>query len=149
MSDVPEARVLTLGYEGKRLDEVLATLTEHGTDRVVDVRAINESSVEGFSGEVLSEALEGEGIGYHHLGELGDFQPEPYPDYMETDDFHAAYEALGELIEEGTSCLICTCADVSSCHRRFLAMRLREAGVKVVHLTPAGPKEAVTFDAEP
>lgn len=142
-------QVVTTGYADKHLDEVLDELTEHDVDRVVDVRAINESSVEGFTGDELAEALGREGIAYRHIGELGDFQPEPYPSYMETDDWEAAYEALLEAVEEGTSALLCTCADVASCHRRFLARRLREDGFDVVHLTPAGPKEAVTFDAGP
>lgn len=143
------AQVLTLGYADRTLADVLGDLEEHGVDRVVDVRAINESSVDGFSGEELAEALSREGIAYRHLGELGDFQPQPYPDYMETDDWREAYETLLDAVDEGTSALLCTCADVSSCHRRYLARRLREDDVDVVHLTPAGPKEAVTFDTGP
>lgn len=149
MSDATNARVLTLGYEGKTLDEVIGTLEEHGVTRVVDVRAINESSVDGFTGDELAEALGGEDIAYRHVGELGDFQPEPYPEYMASDDWRAAYEELLEAVDGDTSCLLCTCADVSSCHRRYLARKLREDGHTVVHLTPAGPKEAVTFDAGP
>ncbi len=147
----PEAaRVLTLGYEGKSIDQVLDELTEHDVSRVVDVRAIDESSVDGFSGDELAQALGGAGIGYEHLGTLGDFQPEPYPDYMTTDDWHAGYEALLDALDpDATTALLCICADVSSCHRRYLARRLREDGHTVVHLTPAGPKEAVTFDAGP
>jgi uncharacterized protein (DUF488 family) len=141
-----EARVVTLGYAERSLEDVLADLGEHGVDRLVDVRAINESSVDGFSGPELAEALGHEGIAYLHLGELGDFQPQPYPEYMASEDGRAAYEDLLEAVEEGTSALLCTCADVAACHRRFLARRLREDGFRVVHLTPAGPKEAVTFD---
>lgn len=142
-------RVVTTGYAEKSLDQVLDELDEHEVDRVVDVRAINESTVDGFTGEELAEALGREGIAYLHLGELGDFQPEPYPSYMDTDDWQAAYASLLDAVREGTSALLCTCADVASCHRRYLARRLREDGLDVVHLTPAGPKEAVTFDAGP
>lgn len=147
MGEDSAAPVLTVGYEGKSLQDLLEELHEHDIERVVDVRAIAESSVDGFSGEELARALASEGVGYVHLGQLGDFQPEPYPDYMETDDWAEGYDELTEEIGDAAACLLCTCADVSSCHRRFLARQLREDGYKVVHLTPAGPKEAVTFDS--
>ncbi len=146
MSPEGPARVFTIGYDGKQPAEILEALSEHAIHRLIDVRAIAESSKEGFSADELMGPLAELDIGYIHMGELGDFQPEPYKDYMETSEWQEAYERLLDHVSEGVSCLLCACADVSSCHRRFLAMRLREDGARVVHLTPAGPKEAVTFE---
>lgn len=146
MPDEGGPKVLTAGYDDKTPSEFLAILQEHDVDRVLDVRALAESSQEGFSGEELEQRLASREIGYVHLGSLGDFQPEPYPDYMETDPFLEEYERLVEHAETGKSLVLCACADASSCHRRFLARRLRDDGLDVVHLTPAGPKETVTFD---
>lgn len=149
MGPAEPGRVLTIGYEGKTLEELLDTLVDHDVARVLDVRAVAESSVAGFSEDELAQALAAEGMDYAHLGELGDFQPQPYPDYMQGEDWQAGYERLIDHLGEQPSALLCACADVSSCHRRYLARQLREDEIPVVHLTPAGPKEAVTFESGP
>lgn len=146
MPETGDPAVLTAGYDDKTLSEFLGILDEQDVDRVLDVRALADSSQEGFTGEELKQALAAEDIGYLHLATLGDFQPEPYPDYMESEDFQEGYERLVDQAREGLSLILCACADVSSCHRRFLARRLRDDGLDVVHLTPAGPRETVTFD---
>jgi uncharacterized protein (DUF488 family) len=146
MASSTDAQVLTIGYGGKSVRDLLDTLVDHDADRVLDVRAIADSSQEGFSAEPLQQNLATRDVGYVHLGSLGDFQPQPYPEYMETDDWNEGYERLLDNVDRGVSCLLCACEDVSACHRRFLARRLREDGFDVVHLTPAGPKQAATFD---
>lgn len=138
--------VLTAGYEDKTAAEFDSLLDEHDVDRILDVRALAESSQEGFSGPELEERLAARDVGYLHLPGLGDFQPAPYPDHMETEEFEQAYQRLVDQAQEGRSLLLCACADASACHRRFLARKLREQGFEVVHLTPAGPKETVTFE---
>lgn len=146
MPDAGATTVLTAGYADKTDDEFLALLADHDVDRVLDVRALADSSQEGFSGEELEASLAAEDVGYLHLAALGDFQPEPYPEHMQTEDFRDDYERLVEHARAGRSLLLCACPDVSACHRRFLAQRLRDDGLDVVHLTPAGPKETVTFE---
>ncbi len=146
MADPGAGLVLTAGYADRTLSEFIQTLDRHDIDRVLDVRALADSSQEGFSGEELEQALASVDTGYVHLGSLGDFQPQPYPEYMQTQAFGDGYARLLEHVEAGRSLVLCTCPDVSSCHRRFLAKRLREDGHEVVHLTPAGPKETVTFE---
>lgn len=146
MPDAGADKVLTAGYADKTLAEFLALLDEHDVDRVLDVRALADSSQEGFSGDELEASLAAEDVGYLHLAALGDFQPEPYPEHMGSEGFQADYERLVEHARAGRSLLLCACPDVSACHRRFLAQRLREDGLEVVHLTPAGPRETVTFE---
>lgn len=146
---MPEAgapAVLTAGYGDKSVAEFLQLVDEHDVERVVDVRALADSNREGFGGEELETRLAGRDVGYLHLATLGDYQPEPYPDHMETDAFAEAYERLLDQARQGRSLLLCKCPDVSACHRRFLARRLRDDGLDVVHLTPAGPRETLTFE---
>lgn len=146
MPDTGEATVFTAGYADKDLTEFLALLADHDVERVLDVRALADSSQEGFSGGELEQALAAEDVGYLHLAQLGDFQPEPYPEYMETEDFAEGYARLLDHVGDGVSLILCACSDASSCHRRFLARKLRKQGLDVVHLTPAGPKETLTFE---
>lgn len=145
MPEGEQATAFTFGYGDKDLDQVLSLLADHGVDRVADVRAIAVSSVEAFSEEALAESLGAEGIAYSSFGELGDFQPEPYPSYMTTEAFEQAFGELTGFLEGHRGAVMCQCPDVGSCHRRFLARGLAEAGLRVVHLTPAGPTEAVTL----
>lgn len=146
MSTSGSPAVLTAGYEDKTVAEFTSLVDEHDVDRVLDVRALAESSQEGFSGPELEERLATRDVGYLHLAGLGDFQPEPYPEHMQTSDFQEDYQRLVDQTQQGRSLILCACADASSCHRRFLARKLREEGFEVVHLTPAGPKETVTFE---
>lgn len=141
-----DATVFTAGYADKTLTEFLDAVEDNGIDRVLDVRALADSTQEGFSGEELADALAGRDVGYLHLASLGDFQPEPYPEHMETEAFAEDFDRLLDQARAGRSLVLCACADVSACHRRFLAQRLRREGLDVVHLTPAGPKETVTFE---
>ncbi|MDX1611454.1 MAG: DUF488 domain-containing protein [Candidatus Thermoplasmatota archaeon] len=147
MAQGERGTVLTIGYEGKTLDGVLSELSAQELTRIIDVRAVAESSVPGFSRDELAQALAGEGLDYVHLGSLGDFQPEPYTDYMETDDWAKAYSRLVEELDKpGRACILSKPAAVERCHRRFLQRQLVQDGFRVVHLTPAGPREAVTLD---
>lgn len=147
MSDQGRSTVLTIGYGGSSLGEILDQLADYGVDRVVDIRAVAESTVEGFSSEELARALGEAGMAYVHIGELGDFQPEPYPEYMETETWQEGYQALARVLaEDGTTCLLSKPQSVGQCHRRFLQVALAEDGYRVVHITPAGPREAPTLD---
>lgn len=139
-------RVFTIGYGDKTLPGFLDALAPYDIDIIVDIRAVPESSVEGFSQDELVDALAGASLEYAHLGELGDFQPEPYPEYMETEDWEEGYQALVELAEEGTPCLMAPNPDIGACYRRFIQQRLEQDGYTVVHLTPAGPRQATTLD---
>lgn len=142
-------RIYTLGYEDKTLPEILTELTQNDVQRVIDIRAVNESTHEAFNGPPLADALSEHGIAYHHIGQLGDFQPQPYPQYMETPTWQDAFESLLDTLDNDNTALLCTCANVATCHRRYLAQRLRDADHAVIHLTPAGPKQSTAFEPDP
>ena len=63
--------LLTIGYEGKCLEEYLNQLLQAGVTLLCDVRRNPLSRKYGFSKLTLSKACEGVGIRYEHLPELG------------------------------------------------------------------------------
>ncbi len=65
------SRLLTIGYEGRSLEEYLNLLIRHGTTLLCDVRRNAISRKYGFSKTTLDRACSGVGIRYEHLPELG------------------------------------------------------------------------------
>jgi uncharacterized protein (DUF488 family) len=63
--------LLTIGYEGRTLDEFLARLRDAGCTVLGDVRRNAFSRKPGFSKRPLAEGCAGAGIRYEHLPELG------------------------------------------------------------------------------
>jgi uncharacterized protein (DUF488 family) len=63
--------LLTIGYEGKCLEQYLNQLLQAGVTLLCDVRRNPLSRKYGFSKATLSKACEGVGIRYEHVPELG------------------------------------------------------------------------------
>jgi uncharacterized protein (DUF488 family) len=61
----------TLGYEGKNVEEFMASLREHKIAMLVDVRRNPISRKPGFSKKGLEERCRAEGLEYRHMPELG------------------------------------------------------------------------------
>jgi uncharacterized protein (DUF488 family) len=145
-------RVFTVSYEGASLDEFLARLLSAGVGCVVDVREAPISRKKGFSKSALTASLEGVGIGYRHVRELG--CPKPVRDrYREDGDWSRYTKAyLSHLAEQGVAvkqlaaqshreptALLCYEADFNRCHRTYVARAVvtGDSG-QVVHLTREG-----------
>jgi uncharacterized protein (DUF488 family) len=62
---------LSVGYEGRALDDFVRLLEEHRVEVLVDVRENAISRKPGFSKRRLSEALDDAGIDYQHQPRLG------------------------------------------------------------------------------
>jgi uncharacterized protein (DUF488 family) len=124
--------LFTVGYAGRTLDELLATLREAGVDRVVDVRALPLSRKKGFSKTPLSEALTRAGIDYMHVRAAGN----PFRDdkndaehglarYAGHVDAHPeVLDELAVIVEGHRAALLCMESDAARCHRSVLAARL-------------------------
>jgi uncharacterized protein (DUF488 family) len=69
--DATTRALLTIGYEGRTLDEYLAILRDAGCTLLCDVRRNPFSRKPGFSKRALAEACAGAGIRYEHMPELG------------------------------------------------------------------------------
>jgi len=63
--------VLTIGYGGRSLDELVKLLEERGVKVVVDVRHDARSAKPEFSARSLERSLSAHGIDYVRLSELG------------------------------------------------------------------------------
>ena len=69
--DCGRARIFTLGYEKRSIEEFLALLCKHKIDMVIDVRRNPVSRKKGFSKSALGTRIDEAGIGYVHVGEWG------------------------------------------------------------------------------
>ena len=122
-------RLFTIGYEGTDLDAFLATLERAKIDVLLDIRELPISRRNGFSKNVLREALEACGIAYRHEKHLG--SPRTIRHRLREDGnyqrFFNAYakhlarhsELLEALCDElnGNVALMCYERDHTQCHR--------------------------------
>lgn len=138
--------LLTIGYEGARREDFIATLTAAKAEIVIDVREVPVSRKRGFSKNVLADALKAAGIGYVHLRALG--TPKPGREAARRGDAGTferifrthlsgdpAQEALSEAVDIATSgraCLVCLERDHSRCHRSIVAEAMCERADFVV-----------------
>jgi uncharacterized protein (DUF488 family) len=141
--------LLTIGYEGCRIDDVLAALKAARVGLLVDVRAVPQSRKPGFSKRQLAAGLDAVGIRYLHLQALGtpkagrDAVRAGHPErmvpifraHMRGDQALAELAQATELARSERVCLLCFEHDPAHCHRRLVAeMITAETGQGVVDL---------------
>jgi uncharacterized protein (DUF488 family) len=143
-------RLLTIGYEGCTIQQVVAVLAAAQVGLLIDVRALPRSRKPGFSKRQLAAGLDEKGIAYVHLQGLG--TPKPgrdavragHPEIMETifrehmtsDRAQVELGRAKVLALETRACLLCFEHDPACCHRRIVAeMIAADTGQKIVHLT--------------
>ena len=141
--------LLTIGYEGCTIQDVLTALETAQVNLLIDVRAMPRSRKPGFSKRQLAAGLDATGIPYLHLQGLG--TPKPgrdavragHPEIMEaifrehmtSDQAQAALSLAQALARETRACLLCFEQDPACCHRRIVAeMIAAQTGQEVVHL---------------
>jgi uncharacterized protein (DUF488 family) len=143
------SELLTIGYEGCTVAEVLAELRTVRVRLLIDVRAVPQSRKPGFSKRQLAAGLDEQGITYVHLQGLGTPKPgrdavraghpermEPiFREHMTSDRAQADLANAKQLARGARVCLLCFEQDPMTCHRRFVAeMVSAETGQPVVHL---------------
>lgn len=141
--------LLTIGYEGCTIADVLAELKAAGTGLLIDVRAVPQSRKPGFSKRQLAAGLDEQGIGYVHLQALGTPKPgrdavraghpermEPiFREHMRSDRAQAELAQAKMLTRRQRVCLLCFEQDPMTCHRRLVAeMIADETQQPIVHL---------------
>jgi len=130
-----EIKVYTIGYGGRKISDVINILEKHDITVVIDVRRFPKSKDPAFSRENLEKTLKENEIEYVFLGEsLGGFVRGGYEKYMGTQKFMEGFNALLKIIERETAALMCKERNAKYCHRRFIAQRLENLGVKVMHI---------------
>ncbi len=65
------ATIVSAGYQGRTLDEMIELLASHEVETLVDIRLTPISRKRGFSKTALTEALRSTGIEYVHERDLG------------------------------------------------------------------------------
>jgi uncharacterized protein (DUF488 family) len=141
--------LVSIGYEGKTVGDLVAQLLEQDVRVLVDVRLTPLSRKPGLSKTKLSEALAAVGIVYVHHRALGNPKDnragfragklESRARYREVLDTAAATDALThvcELLDGGVVALLCFEQDHAECHRDIVVRRLMKArpDAAVVHV---------------
>lgn len=151
MAEVDPKALLTIGYEGSTIGDVLTALQAAQVGLLLDVRAVPQSRKPGFSKRQLAAGLDEVGVRYVHLQGLG--TPKPgrdaaragHPDRMEviflehmkSDRAQADLAQAKLLAREQRACLLCFERDPAQCHRRLVAeMVSAETQQPIIHLHP-------------
>ncbi len=137
---MPKSPLVSLGYEGRSVDELVAGLLAESVTVLVDVRLTPLSRKPGLSKRKLAEALEAGGIRYLHLRALGNPKDNRAPFRAGDPDSHALFLRLiaedegaralrhvAELLDDQTVALLCFERDHDACHRHLVASELQRA----------------------
>jgi uncharacterized protein (DUF488 family) len=128
--------IVTIGYEGRTLEDFIVTLQAEGVDVLMDVRLNAISRKPGFSKKALAAAAEAAGIEYRHEPSLGN--PIDNRDAYRAGDERAraryreriadspAVDELIVLASKRRVALLCVERDHSICHRDELVNVARE-----------------------
>jgi uncharacterized protein (DUF488 family) len=144
--------VTTVGYQAATVHSFLEVLREVRVELVVDVRAVASSRRPGFAKSALAANLQGAGIDYLHLRDLGTpatgraaarggrhaEMRRIYRAHLDTLAARAALDALADIVRSGRRvCLLCFEADAAHCHRTLVADALSAlVPLHVTHLAP-------------
>ena len=139
-----EYQLVSLGYEGRTVDELIVNLLRERVSVLVDVRLTPLSRKPGMSKKRLASALESAGIRYVHLRALGN--PRENREAFRSGDpaSHEVFRALlvgepgadaiqhvVELLDGETVALLCFERDHQTCHRRLVADELQRANPRL------------------
>lgn len=139
------ADFFTLGYTGRKTDELLATLKRHGVRTLLDVRQIAVSMYRPeLSKSNLRQLVEAEGMLYTHLPELGvprDIRAkaietgsreviwEWYDEYVVGPYFRMNLHRFLNSVEHPVA-MMCVEIDPAECHRHRLFIALEQMGLR-------------------
>lgn len=149
--------IATIGYQGAKLADFLATLAAAKVDLLIDVREIAFSHRREFMRNALAAVLRDAGIEYRHMKALG--TPKPGRDAAKAGDRagfrkhllkqlgspegKAALAEAAELVRHQRICLLCMEHDPKLCHRSEVARRLaKTTGTAIAHLDPVAPQRS-------
>ena len=136
------SRLLTIGYQGQSLTELVRRLRSREVRLLIDVREIARSRRPEFNRSRLSKALARAGIRYQHVPELGSpsgLRRALYEsgDFERFADLYLAYVRrwrtsdvadLTRIVRrEGTVCILCYESDATQCHRHIVAAEAQRA----------------------
>ena len=134
------SHLVSVGYEGRDVAELVESLVDQGVSTLVDVRLTPLSRKRGLSKRRLQAALAEREIRYVHLPALGNpkdnragfraGQPQSrhrFAALLRTDEGELALSHVAELLDDQTVALLCFERCHTDCHRQLVAERLRGA----------------------
>lgn len=126
--------IVSVGYEGRAIDDFVAELVLAGVQTVADVRLNAISRKAGFSKTRLKEALEEAGINYRHMRSLGNAKENRRPfwegrveegqrvfrEALQTPEAEWSLDELSALVRDQVVAVLCFETDVEKCHRKVI-----------------------------
>jgi transcriptional regulator with XRE-family HTH domain len=137
--------LISIGYEGRDLVDLVAELQRTGADILIDVRLNAISRRPGFSKTALNRALTEAGIEYRHFRDLGN-RKENRPGFQQKTDspgrqsFRTGLseprardqlDALAELASTRVVAVFCVERDEETCHRQIVIEAVRALDIAV------------------
>nr|WP_300142132.1 DUF488 domain-containing protein [Propionicimonas sp.] len=139
MTYAPSPQLVSVGYEGRSIDELVQVLLAEDVAVLVDVRLTPISRKPGLSKTALKNALRDAGIEYVHHRELGNPKWNRdgyragestslalYQRVLGSSEGRSALRHVTELFEGGTVALLCFERDHDHCHRHQVVKELGE-----------------------
>ncbi len=146
----PEGAIFTLGHSTLPIERFVTVLHAYGIERVADIRTIPRSRHNPqFNDTTLANSLRAQRLGYVHIRALGGLRHarkdspnagwrnegfRGFADYMQTEEFENALEALIRIGKERRVAIMCAEAVPWRCHRSLVADALSVRGVPVVEI---------------
>jgi uncharacterized protein (DUF488 family) len=146
----PEDAIFTLGHSTLPIEHFTAVLQIYAIERLVDIRTIPRSRHNPqFNNTTLAKSLTAQHLEYMHIQALGGLRRarkdspntgwrngsfRGYADYMQTEEFQDALEALIQMSGQKRVAIMCAEAVPWRCHRSLVADALCVRDVPVVEI---------------
>lgn len=144
------AVIYTIGHSTRSIDEFAKILKTYGVNLLADIRTVPRSRHNPqYEEAALADALRNRQIEYVHLRSLGGLRHarkdsintgwknasfRGYADYMQTEEFSTAVDALIALARERTVAMMCAEAVPWRCHRSLVGDALLARGIEVIDI---------------
>lgn len=126
--------IVSVGYEGRTIDDFVTELVRAGVQTVADVRLNAISRKAGFSKTRLREALAAAGIDYRHMRSLGNTKENRLPfwegrveegrqvfrERLQSPEAESSLNELSALVRDQVVAVLCFETDVEKCHRKVI-----------------------------
>lgn len=127
---------MSVGYEGRSIDDFVAILLAAGVRRLVDVREVALSRRVEYRKQALERSLSRVGIGYQHLSEAGNPYRrekahvgrclEAYRRYLDRNP--GVLDSVANSIKDEPAAILCYEREHGACHRSILLKALVAEG---------------------
>ncbi len=150
------ATLYTIGHSTRSIDELIEALHAHSIATLADIRSFPVSRrLPHFNREALEKTLPAAGIQYVWMKDLGGRRKtirndsphialrnssfRNYADYMLTDQFQHAADALVKMAEQSRTAYMCAERVFFHCHRMLVSDWLTAHGHEILHIDGTGP----------